>query len=187
MKKVIKSYIEVISILTILCMTIMMVYDHIVVINSKGMNVTYIDSIKHNQMGLMVGTSQDSIQSFFGEPIILDISIYEQIFEIAKQDKMLSYSDSILQIGDVRWRVNFDLPNIILCTSVQPDDPKMIQVVKYIDSIYGKPYYDEEDGFSCKWSSSDDSLDIFKPNSTLVHLRRIHSKKGGTLIILTNH
>ena len=67
-------------------------------------------------------------------------------------------------------------------TSVQPNDPRMKQVVTYLNRIYGKPYDDEEDGFSIKWSSSDDSLDIFN-GSTLVHLRRVHSDEGGTFLI----
>jgi SanA protein len=125
----------------------------------------------------------DTIQSFLGKPIRINNSICEQISAIATQDEMLSYGDSILQIGDVRWRVNLDLPNIVLFTSVQPDDPKMKQVVKYLNSIYGNPYQDDEDGYSIKWSSSDDSLDIYRPGSTLVHLRRVHSEEGGTFLI----
>ena len=126
--------------------------------------------------------SPNTIQSFLGKPIIINDSICEQISAIASQDEMLSYNDSILQIGNVRWRVNLDLPNIVLFTSVQPDDPKMKQVVKYLNSIYGKPYQDDEDGYSIKWSSSDDSLDIFRSGSTLLHLRRVHSEEGGTFL-----
>ena len=127
--------------------------------------------------------SPNTIQSFLGKPIIINDSICEQISAIASQDEMLSYNDSILQIGNVRWRVNLDLPNIVLFTSVQPDDPKMKQVVKYLNRIYGKPYQDDEDGYSIKWSSSDDSLDIFRSGSTLLHLRRVHSEEGGTFLI----
>ena len=72
---------------------------------------------------------------------------------------------------------------IVLMTSVQPDDPKMKQVVKYLTTIYGKPYEDEEDGYDIKWSSSDDPLDEFRPDCTLVHLRRIRSEEGGTCLI----
>ena len=72
---------------------------------------------------------------------------------------------------------------IVLMTSVQPDDPKMKQVVKYLTGIYGKPYEDEEDAYDIKWSSSDDSFDVFKPDCTLVHLRRIRSEEGGTCLI----
>lgn len=127
--------------------------------------------------------SPNTIQSFLGKPIIINDSICEQISAIASQDEMLSYNDSILQIGNVRWRVNLDLPNIVLFTSVQPDDPKMKQVVKYLNRIYGKPYQDDEDGYSIKWSSSDDSLDIFRSGSTLLHLRRVHSEEGGTFLL----
>ena len=126
---------------------------------------------------------QNSIQSFLGKPIIINDAVCEQISTIASQDKMLLYSDSILQIGDVRWRVNFNLPYIVLFTSVQPDDPKMKQVIKYLSGIYGKPYQDDEDGYSVKWSSTDDSLDVFRPGSTLVHLRRVHTEEGGTFLI----
>jgi hypothetical protein len=56
----------------------------------------------------------------------------------------------------------------------------MKQVVKYLIGIYGKPY--EEDGYDIKWSSSDDPVDIFRPGSTLVRLRRVHSDEGGTFL-----
>lgn len=99
-----------------------------------------------------------------------------QIASIAEQDKTLSYNDSILQIGDVKWRINILSDGVALMTSVQPDDPKMKQVVKYLNSIYGNPY-DGEDTFSMKWSSS------YKPGSKLVHLRRVNSEEGGTFLI----
>jgi len=54
--------------------------------------------------------------------------------------------------------------------------------VEYLNGIYGKPYQDDEDEYSIKWSSSGDSLDIFKPGSTLVHLRRVHTEEGGTFL-----
>ena len=124
--------------------------------------------------------AQDTISSFLGKPIVINDKIYEQISAIAAQDKMLSYSDSIIQIGNVRWCVSLMSNNIVLMTSVQPDDSKMKQVVKYLTGIYGKPYEDEEDGYDIKWSSSDNPSDIFRPGSTLVHLRRVRSEEGGT-------
>ena len=126
--------------------------------------------------------AQDTISSFLGKPIVINDKIYKQISAIAAQDKMLSYSDSIIQIGDVRWRINLMSDGIVLLTSVQPDDPKMKQVVKYLTGIYGKPYEDEEDGYDIKWSSSDNPSDIFRPGNTLVHLRRIRSEEGGTFL-----
>ena len=127
--------------------------------------------------------AQDTISSFWGKPIVINDKIYDQISAIANQDKMLSYSDKIIQIVNVRWRVNLMSGGIVLMTSVQPDDPKMKQVVKYLTGIYGKPYEDEEDGYDIKWSSSDDSLDEFCPDCTLVHLRRVRSEEGGTCLI----
>ena len=126
--------------------------------------------------------AQDTISSFLGRPIVINDKIYEQISAIAAQDKMLSYSDSIIQIGNVRWCINLMSDNIVLMTSVQPDEPKMKQVVKYLTVIYGKPYEDEEDGYDIKWSSSDNPSDIFRPGSTLVHLRRVRSEDGGTFL-----
>ena len=106
--------------------------------------------------------AQDTISSFLGRPIVI--------------------SDSIIQIGNVRWCINLMSDNIVLMTSVQPDEPKMKQVVKYLTGIYGKPYEDEEDGYDIKWSSSDNPSDIFRPGSTLVHLRRVRSEEGGTFL-----
>ena len=126
--------------------------------------------------------AQDTISSFLGKPIVINDKIYEQISATAAQDKMLSYSDSIIQIGNVRWCVSLMSNNIVLMTSVQPDEPKMKQVVKYLTGIYGKPYEDEEDGYDIKWSSSDNPSDIFRPGSTLVHLRRVRSEEGGTFL-----
>ena len=128
--------------------------------------------------------AQDTISSFLGKPIVINDKIYDQISAIANQDKNLSYSDNIIQIVDVRWRVNLMSGGIVLMTSVQPNNPKMKHVVKYLTGIYGKPYEDEEDGYDIKWSSSDDLLDIFRPGCTLVHLRRIRSEEGGTIISL---
>ena len=127
--------------------------------------------------------AQDTLSSFLGKPIVINDKIYEQISAIAAQDKKLSYSNKIIQIVDVRWRVNLMSGSIVLMTSVHPDEPKMKQVVKYLTGIYGKPYEDEEDGYDIKWSSSDDPLDVFRPDCTLVHLRRIRSEEGGTVLI----
>ena len=126
--------------------------------------------------------AQETISSFWGKPIVINDKIYEQISAIATQDKMLSYSDSNIQIGNVRWCVSLMSNNIVLMTSVQPDDFNMKQVVKYLTGIYGKPYEDEEDGYDIKWSSSDNPSDIFRPGSTLVHLRRVRSEDGGTFL-----
>ena len=134
----------------------------------------------NNRKSNDVVAQDDTISSFLGKPIVINDKIYEQISAIAAQDKMLSYSDSIIQIGNVRWCINLMSDNIVLMTSVQPDEPKMKQVVKYLTGIYGKPY--EEDGYDIKWSSSDNPSDIARPGSTFVYLRRVHSEEGGTIL-----
>ena len=134
------------------------------------------------KMIALVPFFQFLVTLILGKPVVVNDSICEQIAAIADQDDMLSYSDSILQIGDVLWRVNLDMPNIMLCTSALLDDPRMKRVVRYLNSIYGKPCDDEEDGDNILWSSSNDSLDILKPGSTLVRLRRVHTDEGGTFL-----
>ncbi len=166
MKRIIRIGVFTIAIVVVVCLALMLICNQIVVNNAE--------EDRRN--------SPATIFSFLGKSVIINNSLSEQIASIANQDEMLSYSDSIVQIGDVRWRVNLMPDGIALLTSVQPDDPKMKQVVKYLNSLYGKPYQDDEDGYSIKWSSSDDSLDIFRPGSTLVHLRRVHSEEGGTFL-----
>ena len=124
----------------------------------------------------------DTIYSFFGKKIILNDNVIEQITTIAEQDTRLSCEGDIIQICDVKWRINLSLPRIVLLTSVNPDEPKMKQVVDYLNEIYGDPY-DNEDGFNIKWSSSPDSNDIFNPACTLVHFRLVRTEKGGTCLI----
>ena len=166
MKKIIKKGMWAIGVVVVVCLTLMLICNQIVV--NKG-----------NEVGT---NSQATINSFLGKPIIINDSLCEQIASIANQDEMLSYNDSIIKIGDVWWRINLVPDGIALMTSVQPDDPKMKQVVEYMNGIYGKPYQDDEDGYSIKWSSSGDSLDVFRPGSTLVHLRRVHTEEGGTFL-----
>ena len=166
-RKTIKVSIWLIAIVAVVWLALMLICNQIVVNNAE--------EDRRN--------SPATIFSFLGKSVIINNSLSEQIASIANQDEMLSYSDSIVQIGDVRWRVNLMPNSIALMTSVQPDDPKMKQVVKYLNSIYGKPYDEYEDGFSVKWSSSKDSTNLFRPGSTLVHLRRVHSEEGGTFLI----
>lgn len=92
-----------------------------------------------------------SIDSFLGSRIILNDSVMEQIAAIAQQDERLSYADSIIQICDVRWRVNLDFPRIMLVTSVSPYNPKMKQVIDYLNEIYGEHDKDTGSGLDYRW------------------------------------
>ena len=125
---------------------------------------------------------QDTIQSFLGRPVVINDSVCEQIGAIATQDEIHSCEDSIVTIAGVKWRINLMQKGVVLMTSVQPDDPKMKEVVKYLNGIYGNPY-DEEDEYSIKWSSSLDPNNIFNGHCTIVHLRRVHSDEGGTFLL----
>lgn len=120
--------------------------------------------------------------SFLGKQVYINDSVIEQISVIAQKDDKLSYSDSIIQIYDIKWRINLRPESIILFTSVNPDEPQMKQVINYLNGIYGEPYDYEED-FNIKWSSSTNPDDIFNGASTLVHLRRVRSEEGGTFLM----
>ena len=124
----------------------------------------------------------DTISSFFGHKLVVNDSVFQQIEKIASKDPFLSVKGKVLKTGKVGWGINVHTGSIVLLSSVQPDDPQMLEVVKYLNKIYGKPYEDEEDGFNIKWSSSKDSLDIFAPGCSLVHLRGVHSEEGGNFL-----
>lgn len=123
----------------------------------------------------------DTLHSFFGRQLVLNDSIMEQISVIAQQNEMLSYSDSVLQIGDIRWRVNVGESILVLFTSIEPNAPQMLPVIRYITSVYGKPY-DENEGYDYRWSSSVEPENALT-EGTLVRLRRVRSEEGGTFLI----
>ena len=118
---------------------------------------------------------QDTIYSFLGKPLIIDDSVFTHISAIADQDTMLSYSNRILQIGDVRWEIKFNPFNMILTSSTTADDPSMQEVIKYLKSIYGEPRTIEKRPFEYHWSFSDNLV-------TSVGLRPQYPKEEGTRI-----
>lgn len=79
-------------------------------------------------------------------------------------------SDSIVQLCNVRWKVNsFRDGNVCLFTSTLVDSPEMKSVVQLIDSICGK--HDEVENLHFCWNE--------------LKLRRCRSERnGGTMIIL---
>lgn len=107
-----------------------------------------------------------------GETVIVEDVIEDMLEE-----------DSIECIGGVIWRVNKEEAGEVLFTSMDFDAPEMKQVVNTFTSIYGEPY-EVVDG-NIKWSSSTDPNNPLDEDSTLVHLRRVHSDEGGTLLIFT--
>ena len=123
---------------------------------------------------------RDTIYSFFGKAIVINDSIREQISIVAEQDTMLSYHNCILQTGNVKWQMYIDDMAIELETTIQPNDPRMEEVVTHLNHIYGKPFEVEDEEFFLRWSSSDDTL--YNKKSTRVSLYPIHSKEGGTCL-----
>ena len=149
-------------------------------------------SCQHREQNVSNETDQttyvDTLYSFFGEPIVLNDSILEQIAAIATKNDMISLQDSIIQIAEVKWRINMTGKGFVLFTSVQTDSPKMKSVVELLKEYYGEPYEGEieDDGWmDLKWSSSNDSLDIFKPGCTLVRLRPVKSESGGMFLMFS--
>lgn len=126
----------------------------------------------HQQTKTMTYGDADTLQSFFGRQLVLNDSMLEQISAIARQDDMLSYSDSILQIGDVRWRVNIHEQYITLFTSTEPNASQMLSVVNYLKSIYGEPDETYEDEGDYRW--------------TQVRLRRVRSEGIGSFLLFYN-
>jgi hypothetical protein len=128
-------------------------------------------------------TSQDTIL-FLERPIVDNDSIYEQIAAIADEDEMLSYSDSVLKIGEVGWGINVGGPrlHITLLTSVQPEAPEMKQVVQYLIGIYGEPFDNcegDDEYIDLIWPAYNDSTTINKGSA---RLRRIKGEEGGTVL-----
>lgn len=128
-------------------------------------------------------TSQDTIL-FLGRTIVDNDSVFQQISAIADEDEMLSYSDSILQIGDVRWGINVRGPklHISLFTSVQPNTLEMKQVVQYLIGIYGEPFDNcegDDEYIDLIWPAYNDSTTINKGSA---RLRRIKGEEGGTVL-----
>ena len=125
----------------------------------------------------------DTISSFFGHQLIMNDSVLQQIEAIATNDDFLFADERILKTGNVEWEINVNPNSVMLSSNLEPDNYEMVKVINYLNMIYGKPYEDEEDGFDIKWSSLDDPQDIYFPGSTLVHLRRVNSDKGGTILM----
>jgi hypothetical protein len=150
----------------------------------------------HNTINKVPGNSEqqsesyDTLYSFFGKQLILNDSIIEQIAQIADNNDKLSYdnSDSVLKILEVEWKINLNGYDFELITSENYDSPKIMKIYKYLNQIYGEPYEGGvDDGWvDCKWSSSNDSLDIFRPGSTLVRLKGQHIESGSGATLYFN-
>ena len=84
---------------------------------------------------------------------------------------------AVLSIGEVDFGVNIDGYGIHLITSTQPDDPKMKQVIEYLNSVYGEPEEDEPDNYLWRARANEVYQD-----GMVIRLRPLHSEDGGTVL-----
>lgn len=131
---------------------------------------------------LAVEAEYDTI-SFFGKPIVMDdwTGILHQIRMIAEKDSMLTFTTDVdtrvLAVCGVGFGVNVHGDNsIVLISSTEVDDPKIIPIVKYLNGIYGEAYEGEPDNY---WWGADGRSTI----GATVRLRPLHSEEGGTVIM----
>lgn len=125
---------------------------------------------------------------FFGKPIVMDdrTSIHHQIRTIALSDSMLTYKTDgdkqVLTVGEVGFGVNIHRDNsIVLISSTQIDDPRIIPIVKYLNGLYGEAYENEDDNYqwqAYKYQSNK------RHNVQSIKLRPLRgSEEGGSVII----
>lgn len=117
--------------------------------------------------------------SFFGEPVILDDSthIMQQITEIVERDTMLSITGRVLTVGQVGFGINIHSGYLSLLSSTQVDDPKIKEVLEYLNSIYGAPEENEPDDYWWYVGADEDY-----PGRLVARMRPLHSEEGGTVL-----
>ena len=93
-KKTIKIFIWAICIFTIVCLALLLICNQIVVKNAKGKAFSDIDSIKHNRVGLLLGTTPqarfDRITNYF---FIYRIDAAEELYKAGKIEQILISGD----------------------------------------------------------------------------------------------
>ena len=94
MKKIIKTIIWVVCIISALSITIVLVCNQLVVNNAKGKAFDDIDSIKYNEVGLLLGTTPQArigrITNYF---FVYRIDAAEQLYKAGKIEKILISGD----------------------------------------------------------------------------------------------
>ena len=93
-KKVIKILVCCFSVFALICLALMLICNQIVVNNAKGRAFSEIDSIKHNRVGLLLGTTPQArigrITNYF---FIYRIDAAEQLYKAGKIEKILISGD----------------------------------------------------------------------------------------------
>ena len=93
-------------------------------------------------------------------------------------DKM-TFEYPLLSFGDVTFAVNVHEQEIILISSTQVDDPRIMSIVHYLNGIYGEAREDETDNY---WWNTDGHN---KGLGSTIRLRPLHSEDGGTVLTVT--
>lgn len=94
MKKTIKIIEYIAGALTILCLALMLICNHVVVNNAEGKVFSDIDSIKYNKVGLLLGTTPQAritkVKNYF---FIYRLDAAEQLYRAGKIKKILISGD----------------------------------------------------------------------------------------------
>lgn len=94
MRKVIKRIACVVGVMTVLCAVLMLLCDHLVSSNAEGKTFYEIDSIRHNKVGLLLGTNPKArvtkITNYF---FIYRVDAAERLYRAGKIEKILISGD----------------------------------------------------------------------------------------------
>ena len=94
MRKVIKRIACVVGVMTVLCIVLMLLCDHLVSSNAEGKTFYEIDSIRHNKVGLLLGTNPKArvtkITNYF---FIYRVDAAERLYRAGKIEKILISGD----------------------------------------------------------------------------------------------
>ena len=94
MKKVAKKLLWITCIISFVCIVLMLICNQIVVNNAKGKAFSDIDSITHNRVGLLLGTTPqarfDRITNYF---FVYRIDAAEQLYKAGKIEQILISGD----------------------------------------------------------------------------------------------
>lgn len=142
-------------------------------------------------------TSKDSIKAtatptrrinmmFLGHKINCTNEELSQEFErICRDDCNLSFdsTNGNVTIYGTTFHLNYDVhtSRIMLVSSVQPETKEIERVRKAISKYHGEGNEEEPEHYS--WLPYTDSTRINK-NYPIIHLRRVRSDEGGTVILL---
>ena len=94
MKKVVKKILWTTCVMAFVCIVLMLICNQIVVNNAEGKAFSDIDSIKHNRVGLLLGTTPQArigrITNYF---FIYRIDAAEELYKAGKIEKILISGD----------------------------------------------------------------------------------------------